>query len=56
MSKNYLKKAVIMFISFVMLITIFPDVSITVNAAYENTHINTGNQRADIVAIAQTQV
>ena len=27
-----------------------------VGAAYENTHTNTGNQRADIVAIAQTQV
>lgn len=56
MSKNFFKKAVVMFISFVMLITFFPDVSFTVNAAYENTHINTGNQRADIVAIAQTQV
>ena len=27
-----------------------------VGAAYENTHTNAGNQRADIVAIAQTQV
>ncbi|MDE6519888.1 MAG: hypothetical protein K2K91_05430 [Ruminococcus sp.] len=26
------------------------------NAVYENTHTNTGNQRFDIVAIAQTQV
>lgn len=25
-----------------------------VGAAYENTHTNAGNQRADIVAIAQT--
>ena len=27
-----------------------------VDAAYENTHVNTGNQRADIIAIALTQV
>ncbi|WP_295214401.1 CHAP domain-containing protein [Ruminococcus sp.] len=27
-----------------------------VSAAYENTHTNTGNQREDIVAIAETQV
>ncbi len=28
----------------------------TVSAAYENTHVNTGNMAADIVAVAQTQV
>ena len=27
-----------------------------VSAAYENTYINTGNQRADIVAVAKTQI
>ena len=26
------------------------------DAAYENTHVNTGNQRADIIAIAATQI
>lgn len=56
MLKNYFKKVVVMFISFVMLITVFPDVSFTVNAAYENTHVNTGNQREDIVAVAETQI
>lgn len=30
--------------------------AVTVFAAYENTHTNTGNQAADIVAVAQTQV
>lgn len=33
-----------------------PCAGLPVGAAYENTHTNTGNQRADIVAIAQTQV
>ena len=27
-----------------------------VSAAYENTYTNTGNQRADIVAVAKTQI
>lgn len=27
-----------------------------VSAAYENTHVNIGNQREDIVSIAETQV
>ncbi len=31
-------------------------VSITASAAYENTHVNTGNQAEDIVAVAETQV
>ena len=31
-------------------------VTVPVSAAYENTHINTGNQIEDILAIASTQV
>ena len=31
-------------------------VPLTVSAAYENTHINTGNQPADLVAVAKTQL
>ena len=31
-------------------------VPVSVSAAYENTHINTGDQAADIIAIAETQV
>ncbi len=30
--------------------------SVRVFAAYENTHVNTGNQREDIVAVAETQI
>ena len=29
---------------------------LTVCAAYENTHTNTGNQRIDIVEVAKTQI
>ncbi|MBQ6798803.1 MAG: CHAP domain-containing protein, partial [Oscillospiraceae bacterium] len=39
---------------------LFPVLGITANAAYStghpNTHVNTGNQRADVVAIAETQL
>ncbi len=39
-----------------MLLCLLPTISIaTVSAAYENTHINTGNMAEDIVAVAETQ-
>ncbi len=41
-------------LAFVLLIAAIP--VLPVSAAYENTHINTGNQRQDIVAVALTQV
>ena len=56
MSKSYFKKTFVLFISFVMLMTVLPDILIKVNAAYDNTHINTGNQREDIVKVAETQI
>ncbi len=34
----------------------FPDTITPVSAAYENTHVNTGNQALDLVAVAKTQV
>ena len=37
-----------------MVLTAMP--MMTVSAAYENTHVNTGDQAADIVAVAMTQV
>ncbi len=39
-----------------LLIFVLVAVSVPVQAAYENTHTNTGNQRADIIAVAMTQV
>lgn len=56
MLRIHLKKSFAVFISVLMILVVLPSISITVDAAYENTHTNTGNQRADIVAIAQTQV
>ena len=32
------------------------NVSLSANAAYENNHVNTGNQREDIIAVAETQI
>ncbi len=56
MSKNYFKKAFVVFMNLVILMTVLPNISIKVNAAYDNTHINTGNQREDIVKVAETQI
>jgi hypothetical protein len=42
-----------------VLITLFslvPESMVTVHAAYENTHRNTGDQRADLIGVALTQV
>ena len=41
-------------LAFALLIAAIP--VLPVSAAYENTHVNTGNQRQDIVAVALTQV
>ena len=44
-------------LDFFLIITIILNVmSFSANAAYENTYINTGNQRVDIIGVAQTQV
>ncbi len=39
-----------------LLVLILVGSSLPVQAAYENTHVNTGDQRADIIAVALTQV
>ena len=56
MTKTNFNKVLSVVLSFMMLIPILPNMGITVNAAYENTHTNTGDQREDIVAVAKTQV
>lgn len=54
MVKKFLCTILALFICF----SIVPatDLIIKADAAYENTHVNTGNQREDIVAVAKTQL
>ena len=49
-------KVISLLTSITMLMVMVPYSTITANAAYENTHSNTGNQREDIVAVAETQI
>lgn len=49
-----LKRLVSVMMAVVMIFGILPQLS--VSAAYENTHINTGNQAYDIVEVAKTQI
>jgi len=44
------------FFTLLLLIALLPSLVIPAHAAYENTHVNTGDQRADIIAVALTQV
>ena len=50
------KRVTILFLTAVLLLMCILPSAVEVHAAYENTHTNTGNQRADIIAIALTQV
>lgn len=43
-------------VSAMLVITAFPAVPLSAFADFENTHINTGDQREDIVAVAETQI
>jgi len=52
--KNAFLKPIAVLLSVALMIACVP--VMTVFAAYENTHVNTGNMAADIVAVAQTQV
>lgn len=54
--KNNAKKIISFFLAVMMIASIISAGTISASAAYENTHKNTGNQRADIVAVAQTQL
>ncbi len=49
-----MKKAVSIMMAIVMIFGMMPHFA--VSAAYENTHINTGNQAYDIVEVAKTQI
>lgn len=43
-------------LAIIVLLTALPQWAVPVQAAYENTYSNTGNQRADIIGVALTQV
>ena len=51
-----LKRVTILCLTAVLLLGLLLPMATKVQAAYENTHTNTGNQRADIIAIAATQL
>ena len=51
-----LKRVTILCLAAVLLMSCILPNTMHAHAAYENTHTNTGNQRADIIAIALTQV
>lgn len=48
-----MRKAIVLMLMVVLLVSSVP---MQVHAAYENTYTNTGNQRADIIGVALTQV
>ncbi len=50
-----LKRFTTLFLALVLLVSAIP-FALPVSAAYENTHVNTGNQRYDIIQVALTQV
>lgn len=50
------KKFLSLIIVLAILCSALPVSSVTVFAAYENTYKNTGNQRADIIGVAETQI
>ena len=51
-----LKRVTILCLTAVLLLGLLLPMATETHAAYENTHVNTGNQRADIIAIAATQL
>ncbi len=50
------KSIISLFLSMMMLFSTLPAGMVTALAAYENTYKNTGNQRADIIGVAKTQI
>lgn len=40
----------------IIMLTLLPQLAMPAQAAYENTYVNTGDQRADIIGVALTQV
>lgn len=54
-----IKRLLVLFLVFVILLSSFPNIVLTVMAApqtHPNTYTNTGDQRADIIGVALTQV
>lgn len=56
MASYKISRSVSVLLSLVIFILMIPNTLIVANADYENTHTNTGNQRDDIVAVAETQI
>ncbi len=50
------KRIVSLFLTLLMIVSMIPLSTVTSSAAYENTYKNTGNQRADIIGVAKTQI
>ncbi len=51
-----MKRVISVLLTFFMLLTIMPLGTVVTNAAYENTYVNTGDQRVDIIGVAKTQI
>ncbi|MBE6606255.1 MAG: CHAP domain-containing protein [Ruminococcaceae bacterium] len=51
-----MKKIISIVLSIIIVFSIMPIFGININAAYENTYQYTGNQRIDIVGVAETQL
>lgn len=51
-----MKKVTSLFLALIMLLSVSAGMTTTAFAAYDNTYKNTGNQRADIVQVAKTQL
>ena len=50
------KRLMSLLISLVTMLTLLPQLAMPAQAAYENTYKNTGDQRADLIGVALTQV
>ena len=54
--RSVMSRLVCCLLAAVLLSVCIQEVSIPVKAAYENTYVNTGDQRADLIGVALTQV
>lgn len=54
--KSVLKRILCVLLVLLMLPLYFAENAVEVQAAYENTYVNTGNQRQDLIGVAMTQV
>ena len=51
-----LRRLTTLLLAIFAVLTLLPQLAMTANAAYENTYKNTGDQRADLIGVALTQV